>query len=962
MSYTTLKNLFEFKFEQFNYFGVFIEAYTNEDNKIVKSINAPSYNKYKDTKHYFKDVYCKERGEFVKPNAISIDVSKHSIIDVDKPEQCPILDRLLNDCNFIVKTRKGYHFYFKNCESLSKSDKGKKGVLCDVADINIPNLFFCPIYCHRDDNKINFSYELIKNKELNDMPEYAIMWCNMLIMMKNFNSSEKTVPKVNNSISRIEKIEIIPDIDIQKFDIKTMELIYDIYFKYNQFNDYDTWRDIAYMSRHLNNTEECFKLFDMYSRKVESYKNKPEIENRQMFFGKGEYNVNFDENGVLVKCAKLDIKMYDMTLKHLYKNKYEDEFININSQYLYTEENKHIFNDWNENYKCLMLKSAYGTGKTFAFKQIIESYNPKRILFITYRQSLAHSLIEDLQQKFGFDTYLDKKVNVKESKRLIIQLDSIKKLENFVNYNFDTQTDTLERYNLIVLDEMEGLLNHLSYEKIEQHNIFDILRRLLYKSKKILCLDGDLSDRSLDFVNNLKIDYKVYRNQFQPNKKNFIFTENMENFNDSIDMDLKNGKKIVIVCMTKTESEKYNSMYKTIEEETDNIYNKYKGKYRVIIHNSIEKNKQILLDVNKYWAECDILIYSPSVESGVDFNVVNHFYKCYALLSNKSTSYRAFNQMLNRVRYYENNDVLCYFNKDQMEFSTLLSPYRFNEIKLYKYANMEETPLINVLIHNDVEYTNSRHYFIPSLIKSILSKGHTYQYLKDCVKTKKDNTAKEEIIYNIANAQNITNEEYENLLLKQKNNEEITRDENNMINKMYYKKVWQLENIEDVSNEFLETHYNKIDSLKNNKLINIKLEDRKIILKEEILKKIRFEKIDMFLNIIKTLGFNIHDKSIKIDKETLNNNEDKVLEIINSRQYKNMFGCKKAIVKKEKFSINSLLDNYGLKIYSSRNRVQKGKVKMEFYEYTLNNLDYINKYYERVVNQKQDENLNEFLD
>jgi hypothetical protein len=35
---------------------------------------------------------------------------------------------------------------------------------------------------------------------------------------------------------------------------------------------------------------------------------------------------------------------------------------------------------------------------------------------------------------------------------------------------------------------------------------------------------------------------------------------------------------------------------------------------------------------------------------------------------------------------------------------------------------------------------------------------------------------------------------------------------------------------------------------------------------------------------------------------------------------------------------------------------------MEFYEYTLNNLDYINKYYERVSNQKQDDFINEFLD
>jgi hypothetical protein len=210
MSYTTLKNLFEFKFERFTYHGVFIEAYTNEQNKIVKSIIAPIEEQYKNKKHYFGEVYDKKTRSYIKPNAISIDVSKYSIIDVDKPEQCPILDKLLNDCNFIVKTKKGYHFYFNLCNELLKSDKGKKGVLCDIADINIPNLFFCPIYCHKDDSKINFSYELIKNNELNNMPDYAIMWCNMLITIKNFGTSEKTVPKINKAIARIEKIAINP--------------------------------------------------------------------------------------------------------------------------------------------------------------------------------------------------------------------------------------------------------------------------------------------------------------------------------------------------------------------------------------------------------------------------------------------------------------------------------------------------------------------------------------------------------------------------------------------------------------------------------------------------------------------------------------------------------------------------------------------------------------------------------
>jgi hypothetical protein len=936
-------------FKNFNYFGIHIEAYTNQNGLIKKKCIQPKPTEYKNKNQYLGMINDYQNGKTIEPNAIQIDTKNLSVIDIDDPKQCPILDKLKIDCKFYVKTNKGYHFYFNLCNQLLKSESGAKGVLCGIADINIDKLWFCPIYFHNEDRLKKFYYVVEEYEKLVDMPDYAVMWCNMLISMKNCGSNVSLVPKVNKTKSREEIIEIIPDIQIEKFDIETMKLIYDIYFKHNQFNDYDTWRNTAYMSRHLNNSNECFKLFDMYSRKVKNYENEPEINNRKAFYGKGEYNINFDENGILIKCAKLDIKMYDETLKHLYKNKYEDEFININTKYLFTDEQKYIFDDWNEYYKCLMLKSAYGTGKTYAFKKIIETYNPKRILFITYRQSLAHSLIQDLEEKFGFETYLNKKVDVKHSKRLIIQLDSIHKLQSYESFNFDTQSDNIPAYSLIVLDEMEGLLNHLSYEKIEQSNIFNILRRLLYKSKKILCLDGDLGDRSLDFMNNIKIDYKLYRNVFKPNKKNFILTSNIEKFNDSVETDLSNGKKIVIVCMTKTESEKYNSMYK------DN--------YKVIIHNSIEKNKEILLNVKENWADCDLLIYSPSVESGVDFDVSNYFYKCYALLSNQSTSYRAFNQMLNRVRFYENNDVMCYYNKEQMEFSTLLSPYRFNEVKLYKYTGMEETPLINVLIHNDVESINSRNYFMPSFIKSILDKGHTYQHLNDFVKSKKDNTATEEIKDNIINAENLNEETYNNLLDKQRNNEEITREENNSINKMYYKKVWLLDNLDLVNKSFLDIHYNKIDCLKNNKLMNIKKEERHEIKNNEILKKLKFNKIDMMLKIVDTLGFDIHNKDRNISHELYETQKDKVIEILNSREYKTLFNCKKAIVKKERFSLNGLLETYGLKINSELHRKQINKVQTKTYTYKLSNLDFIDDYYVRLSNKpKNDLELIDFLD
>ena len=53
-------------------------------------------------------------------------------------------------------------------------------------------------------------------------------------------------------------------------------------------------------------------------------------------------------------------------------------------------------------------------------------------------------------------------------------------------------------------------------------------------------------------------------------------------------------------------------------------------------------------DVTNIWNKCDILIYSPTCEAGVNFDI-EHFDRMFGILSNKSTSPRWFLQMLARI-------------------------------------------------------------------------------------------------------------------------------------------------------------------------------------------------------------------------------------------------------------------------------------------------------------------------
>jgi hypothetical protein len=928
-------------FKTFKYHGIYVYAFLNEENQVKKSCYQPKKEKYQETKHYFRKVFNFHTGEMIEPNGIQIDTNEISSIDIDQPKDCDILDQLLNDCKFYVKTKKGYHFYFNKENELPRIQQ------CGVADINMDKLWYVPEYYQVDidyekneDGKFKYikkgnnkykittkydeheehygSYKLIKNEGLVDMPKYAIDWCKMLVKF----TPKKDKETKNNIIKNVEKLIINPNYHTNIFDTKTINIILKIFYDHHYFdkNEFQKWVSVAYMTRHLNNSEEAFKLFDKYSRKVEEYKNNSEYNNRKFFYGNNEYNENFEPNGVLIKCSKLDPDMYKKDLQLLYKSNYDKQLNKFNHQYIYNDKTKYIFDDWNEEYKCLCIRSAYGTGKTHTFKKLIDINKYERVLFITYRQSLAHSLGEELTEKYKFVNYLDG--DIKTAKRVIIQLDSIKKLLD--NVNIFTQKDGIPKYDLVVLDESEGLLNHLSFEKIDQYLIHNVLSRILTKCNKILVLDGDMSDRTYDCITTLGFSYKLYVNEYKPNKKHFIFGYDIEVFDNKIDYDLKAKKKIVLVCMTRTESEKYND--------------KYKGDYKVIIHNSIEKNKDTLKKVNEKWAECDILIYSPTVESGVDFNIVNYFDKCYSTISNMSTSYRAFFQMLNRVRYYKEDciNVLIPYNIIWKPLAILV---KFDEMRIHKWQNVEITNLTNILIHNDVEKFNSKKYLIASIIMTLKSKGHTFEYLGDKPQKRPKTESHSEIIrMNIINAEDITDTKFNELMDKQIQNMELSRAESNSVIKYFYKKAFLLENL-DESN--LKDHYNKFSSLFNFKVINNDNRKEYLINNSEYKYNIEDHKEKLYLidmkvkkaviidNLLKIFNCKINNNKItQIDetKETVyyNDIKDEILKVINNKDFKFIFECDQEIKNNNIPKItDDILDGYGLKLQKTYKKTQK---------------------------------------
>jgi predicted AAA+ superfamily ATPase len=149
---------------------------------------------------------------------------------------------------------------------------------------------------------------------------------------------------------------------------------------------------------------------------------------------------------------------------------FNERYLNYDFIYPYYQQNK-----------VLAIKSPYGTGKTQFLAKLFEQLpTDKSILFITPRVSLSYTQLKSFPH---FYHYQNKTLTeITNAKQLIIQLDSIYKLDNtnttnkilinnsklFAKYQTPKEqpTDTHIKYDIIALDEIESLLYHLSFNKI----------------------------------------------------------------------------------------------------------------------------------------------------------------------------------------------------------------------------------------------------------------------------------------------------------------------------------------------------------------------------------------------------------------------------------------------------------------------------------------------------------------
>lgn len=436
-------------------------------------------------------------------------------------------------------------------------------------------------------------------------------------------------------------------------------------------------------------------------------------------------------NGFYLKC--LSTRCKEKKSIHVGYVDQDDEFLDdahqLNQQYLLEySDMTNILDNWINNKKTLAIKSAMGTGKTTLIKHILDTYGMKKILWVTHRQTLTKSLYGSFKD-FGFINYMDVQESLFEYDRVIVQIDSLMRTKY---YDMFTGDILFKRYDLIIIDEIEGCLSHyespfLNKPNADSRDIFNFMMRIISTSKKLIVLDADIGIRTKLLIENTgdltsNSDYIIINNTYKPVTKNFIITNDEADFDKKLFADIKAKKNVCVVSMSASAINKI-----SIE------LNKMNVKHVTHTSKSNDKLKNELENVNDFWSKYQVVMFSPSIISGIDFNK-KHFDKMYCIIRSgvKGTcDPRSFLQMVGRIRHLNNYDILCWYKQipviinekdnkiipktcsSMYTFDDLLSYYRFYEtlhnkkfIRDIDYQIQKDKNIVRMTMkdhHNDIE-------------------------------------------------------------------------------------------------------------------------------------------------------------------------------------------------------------------------------------------------------------------
>jgi len=465
----------------------------------------------------------------------------------------------------------------------------------------------------------------------------------------------------------------------------------------------------------------------------------------------------------------------------------------------------------------LCIKAQMGCGKTKALRDYLDHYFTDEIFtqcirFLTFRQTFAKSLLENFSD-FKLYSELTGDIDQDNHSRVIIQVESLHRL---------VLSKPVESIDLLILDEVESIFAQFN-SGLHQHfnSAFAIFQWMLATAKKVICIDANLCERTINILKRMRIGKNddlqfIHFNYNTYNKESeniYKITNNNSDWISIMMSYLSANKRIVLPTNSLLEAK----VYKQIIEEH------YPNK-RIQLYSSemlmSDKNEHFS-NVSHYWAQLDVLIYTPTCSAGISFEL-EHFDYVFAHMTDASCDVETCRQMLMRVRNISSKTYYIYFPPYSSNSGNY--PTTTENIAL-ALKNKKHEMLKNDAGHLQFEYTNngdiiffetnyfhlwlenvrienlSKNYFVERFIQFSMECGAEVELLTttnnsapniatNYKQTKKD--IKGLIANNIALAKNITQEQQLDIQGRMQSHIDVTVEEIQSLEKFYIKESYNI--------------------------------------------------------------------------------------------------------------------------------------------------------------------------
>lgn len=456
-----------------------------------------------------------------------------------------------------------------------------------------------------------------------------------------------------------------------------------------------------------------------------------------------------------------------------------------------------------------LIKANMKMGKTEECIKYLKDNNIQSAIIVSFRRAFGIDM-KSRYENFSLYSDIAGDINLNDYPKLICQVESLSRI-----------VYPLPKIDVVIIDEIESTWSQFSHTQMnDYHGVISTFKNILCVAKKIICMDADLSSRTIRLLKQIRTDFEdnhnYYKNKYNPSKNvKYSFLNDKKTGIALIIKQLSSDMNVVVVTNSiKTSKELHLLIATKLPNIKIGIYNSETKESKKVKHFS---------DVNQYWTKYNCLIYTPTITSGVNFTA-KHYHSLVGLFTSCSCNVETCKQMIGRIRNIINENIYIHVSSELLGENlyptnpdVVRDTMRYERSELMKYAKEKynlELLTFEYMMDGSAEYYENLAYHIISENIAFDNKsknnftGVFIRYLKKAgfdIRTKVDYKLlglsenevdeidyefkvskvdlKEQMVTDIMVAPTITYKEVEEIKHKTKIGVDITDDERNSMKK-----------------------------------------------------------------------------------------------------------------------------------------------------------------------------------